>query len=131
MENETAALASFSTSFISLILFLGTHSAGHHIPQTLCLGVAASSALRRRTGCLAPCRVGPSPRDPFSSYANTRTISDKHVLFCVFFFFIGCLFNFFFHENTMGEEGLFWLRVEFLTRLVGKENGSGTSFNSM
>lgn len=25
----------------------------------------------------------------------------------------------------MGEEGLFWLRIEFLTRLIVKENVSG------
>lgn len=63
--------------FITLIFFLGTHPVGHHVPQTLCLAAASSYSLRRRTGSLAPCRAGPLPRDPFSSYASTGTISDK------------------------------------------------------
>jgi len=50
VENETAALASFSTSFISLVFFSGTHPAGYHTPQELFSDAAASSGLEKEEG---------------------------------------------------------------------------------
>lgn len=105
MENETAALPSFFTSFISLVFFLGMCPAGHHVPQKLCLAVAASSALRRRTGSLAPCRARPLLRDHFSSYVNTVTISNMLGFRFPLFFFLGgvvIVFSFIFSRKYDG-----------------------------
>lgn len=122
MENETAALASFPTSFLSLIFFSGMHPAGYHAPRAPCGAAAASSALGRRGGSAAPCRAGPSPRDPSSSYPMARSTSDKRVLLVLFMKKCwGKVFGFFF----------FWLRGEFLSGLIGREMGLALALPSI
>lgn len=112
MENETAALASFST--LSLPLF---SSWGHILWGTMYPRHSAWLQLHPilsegEQGVWLLVGLGHYPGIPFLPMPALGLFQINN-------------------ENMMREEGLFWLRVEFLTGLIGKENGSGTGSTSM